>query len=459
MKLNTAHLRYLTSDDWRVLSAVETGSKNHEVVPTTLITQLSSLRTSPSHSISTLAKCGLIAKVKNTVYDGYRLTYGGLDYLALHSLIKRKVVFSISQTPLGVGKESDVYVVATPPGGGLTAVENPALPKLHGEEGAEGTEQAVLKIHRLGRISFRSVKRSRDYLKNNRTPKSSWQQLARLSASREASFMTALYDHGFPVPKLIAHTRHTILMTLHRAPPLRNLQNCPDIPGLWARLMALIVDLGQHGLVHGDFNEFNLLCFEGTTEVVVIDFPQMVSVDHPNAKEMFERDVFGLKRWFGRRWNWIVDEKTLPNWEKDVLRVVRKRVVASVKKGRGSGKKGKVGVKELVTGGDQEGPVRIDALVDATGFSKKQLKELEKYLTAHGGEEKPASQDDDEDDEEQEEDEEEEEDPEDEDGVISNEVVDQATEEDAELENEEVDMLEGVETLDITKSTIEMVPL
>ena len=67
MKLNTHALRYLTNEDWRVLTAVENGSKNHEVVPTPLIIQLSGLRgASGVHKgISTLAKVGLIAKVKN----------------------------------------------------------------------------------------------------------------------------------------------------------------------------------------------------------------------------------------------------------------------------------------------------------------------------------------------------------------------------------------------------------
>lgn len=46
---------------------VEQGSKNHEVVPTPLIQQIASLRSASGvhKCISTLAKAGLIAKVKN----------------------------------------------------------------------------------------------------------------------------------------------------------------------------------------------------------------------------------------------------------------------------------------------------------------------------------------------------------------------------------------------------------
>ncbi|KAK5012757.1 Serine/threonine-protein kinase rio2, partial [Cryomyces antarcticus] len=80
-------MRYLTAEDWRVLTAVEMGSRNHELVPTPLIAQISGLRggTGVHKCISNLAKVGLIAKVKNAKYDGYRLTYGGLDYLALNT--------------------------------------------------------------------------------------------------------------------------------------------------------------------------------------------------------------------------------------------------------------------------------------------------------------------------------------------------------------------------------------
>ncbi len=56
--------------------------------------------------------------------------------------------------------------------------------------------------------------------------------------------------------------------------------------------MELISRLAGKGLIHCDFNEFNLLISaDGNDEVTLIDFPQMVSVSHANAKEYFERDV------------------------------------------------------------------------------------------------------------------------------------------------------------------------
>ena len=54
--------------------------------------------------------------------------------------------------------------------------------------------------------------------------------------------------------------------------------------------MGLIVRLAEHGLIHCDFNEYNLL-MNDEEEVTIIDFPQMVSVSHQNAK-MFVSPLF-----------------------------------------------------------------------------------------------------------------------------------------------------------------------
>jgi RIO kinase 2 len=53
---------------------------------------------------------------------------------------------------------------------------------------------------------------------------------------------------------------------------------------LYATLMEFIVRLAKDGLIHGDFNEFNILIRRKDGEAVIIDFPQMVSTRHPNAE-------------------------------------------------------------------------------------------------------------------------------------------------------------------------------
>ncbi|KAG8527550.1 uncharacterized protein KY384_007702 [Bacidia gigantensis] len=353
MKLNTKYLRYLASEDWRVLTAVEMGSKNHEVVPTSLIIQLSNLRGSSGvhKSISTLAKANLIARTKNAKYDGYRLTYGGLDYLALHTHLKRDAIYSLGPC-IGTGKESDIYVCAPPPSNTSNSQ------KFH------KNNQLVLKIHRLGRISFRTVKNNRDYLRRRQS--ASWMYMSRLAAQREFAIMSILGENGFRVPEAVAWTRHMVVMSLVDGVPLRAVKEVGNPAGLYADLIQIILQLASFGIIHGDFNEFNIILQEEqlasqtkkTPELEVravpwiIDFPQAISIDHANAEFYFNRDVQCIKTYFERRFNFLSSEAG--PFFADARKAAAKQATA----------KGK----------------RLDLEVEASGFSKKKVQELVQYM-------------------------------------------------------------------------------
>lgn len=56
-----------------------------------------------------------------------------------------------------------------------------------------------------------------------------------------------------------------------------------DPAAVYSELMDLIVKLANHGLIHGDFNEFNLI-LDNNDRATLIDFPQMMSTSHANAE-------------------------------------------------------------------------------------------------------------------------------------------------------------------------------
>ncbi|KAG0050788.1 Serine kinase [Gryganskiella cystojenkinii] len=316
MKLDAKVLRYMSAEDFRVLTATEMGSKNHEVVPSSLITQIAQLRHGGSHKIlSELARRNLVAKVQHIKYDGYRLTYGGYDYLALKTFCHRNSVYSVGNQ-IGVGKESDIYIVAN-----------------------EEERQMVLKIQRLGRVSFRTIKSKRDYLKNRKS--ASWMYMSCLAAKKEYAFMKVLHENGFPVPEPIDQSRHCIVMELIDAFPLRQITEIGNPGKLYSTLMNLIVKLASYGLIHGDFNEFNLLIRENG-DAVLIDFPQMVSIDHPNAEYYFNRDVECIRTFFKRRFQY--ESLLYPKFRLDTER-----------------------------------QFDLDVQVAASGFTKKQQQELEQF--------------------------------------------------------------------------------
>eukprot|EP00887_Chlorella_sp_A99_P001718 scaffold8.g1718.t1 len=276
MKLDVNVLRYLSKDDFRVLTAVEMGQKNHEIVPAQLVDSIAGLKHGGTFKcLRNLLRHKLVHH-DSSKYDGYRLTYMGYDFLAIKALVNRGAISGVGRQ-IGVGKESDIFEVTN-------------------EEG----EVMALKLHRLGRTSFRAVKSKRDYMK--RGSHYSWLYLSRLAALKEFAFMRALGDHGLPVPQArasnaIDNSRHAVLMSLVDSYPLVQVKELSSPRRVYTQLMDLLCQLAGLGLVHCDFNEFNLL-INDTEELTLIDFPQMVS-------ELFERDVECIIRFFSKKLGYI----------------------------------------------------------------------------------------------------------------------------------------------------------
>ncbi|KAM3960446.1 uncharacterized protein ACR2FA_000379 [Aphomia sociella] len=278
-KLDVAVLRYLTADDFRVLTAVEMGMKNHELVPGSLVASIANLRHGGVHKLlKELCKHRLLTYERGKHYDGYRLSNSGYDYLALKALTNRKVIASFGNQ-IGVGKESNIYTVAD-----------------------EDRNPLCLKLHRLGRTCFRNIKGKRDYHAHRN--RASWLYLSRISATKEFAYMKALYDRDFPVPKPIDFNRHCVVMELVRGGPLTHVTAVDDPETLYDELMNLIVRLGNCGVIHGDFNEFNIMINEDG-HPIIIDFPQMVSTSHPNAELYFDRDVKCVREFFKKRFGYV----------------------------------------------------------------------------------------------------------------------------------------------------------
>lgn len=294
MKLDVNCMRYLTKDDYRVLTAVEMGMRNHEMVPVQLITSIAKLRHGGSFRIlSTLLRYKLVAHT-NLDYNGYRLSYLGYDILALRSLLSRGVIQSVG-SQIGVGKESDIF-----------------------EAQNENGDEVVIKIHRLGRTSFRAVRKNRDYM--NGKSKASWLFMSRLAALKEYSFMKALFAHGFPTPIPIDQNRHVVVMTKVSGSPMCQVKtgNMYGAESIFKICLSILKRLAEHGLIHCDFNEFNLMLDEHGN-VTLIDFPQMVSTSHANAKELFDRDVNCLIKFFGMKMRYTPPDDILFRLE-DIVR-------------------------------------------------------------------------------------------------------------------------------------------
>ena len=275
-RMDVSALRYLSKDEMRVLMAVEQGMKNHDLVPVELIATIANLKHGGAFkALGVLLRAKLLRHDRKK-YDGYSLNYLGYDYLAFNTLARRGVLKAMGRQ-IGVGKESDVFIA-------LDETEEKTL---------------VVKMHRLGRTSFRKVKEKRDYHQHRKF--ANWLYLSHLAAEKEFAFMKILKEAGFPVPDPVDCNRHCVVMSLVDAYPLTQIRELSKPGKVFAQLMELHIRLAQCGLVHCDFNEFNVM-INDKEELTVIDFPQMVSTSHKNAAYYFNRDVECLRLFFERRY-------------------------------------------------------------------------------------------------------------------------------------------------------------
>ncbi|MEJ2280746.1 MAG: serine/threonine-protein kinase RIO2 [Candidatus Bathyarchaeota archaeon] len=179
---------------------------------------------------------------------------------------------------LGVGKESDVYDALAP-----------------------NEERVAIKFHRLGRTSFKKTKIKRDYTTEyNYTP--NWHHRSRIAARREYMALKRLYLNGVAVPKPIKQTRHVLAMSMIEGAELfryHKLQN-PKIV-LTEILLNVRIAYQRVSMIHGDLSPFNII-IKPDEQILIIDWPQYISKNHPNAMEILERDVQNILSFFERKY-------------------------------------------------------------------------------------------------------------------------------------------------------------
>ncbi len=269
----------LSDEEFRVLRAIERFQAKYEYVPAELVEKAAGLPPSKlAKAIYTLSNLKLIRRRLGNL-SGYTLTYMGLDVLALRNFVARGVIKELGDK-IGVGKEGDVYIALAP-----------------------GDYRVVVKFHRAGRESFRKIRKHRSYALDLRA--TTWLALAKLVGEREFKALVALEREGAKVPEPIAWNRHAVVqryvegVELHM---IRELRYEEAVKVLLDSLETLRIAYTRVGIVHGDLSEYNILVkVEGEVEAFIIDWPQYVYKDEPNAEELLRRDVSYLLRFLKRR--------------------------------------------------------------------------------------------------------------------------------------------------------------
>lgn len=219
---------------------------------------------------------------------GIRVLSSGLDALALRALVKRGILESLGP-PIAIGKESDIYEGLSP-----------------------GGETLALKFFRIGRTSFRGIKRKREYIKHNIHE---WHLVNILSAKKEYRVLKKLHERGCPVPEPLDVAYHVLVMKEYMAIPLYKIKELQDPEKILRKVLRAIKEcVIEGGYVNGDLSEFNVLLDE-QERALIIDWPQAVKVGASSYKARLERDVMNITNYFRRKFG--VDVKV-----KDFLKEV-----------------------------------------------------------------------------------------------------------------------------------------
>jgi len=277
MPVNLGYLfKQLTPRDLKILRIIEKFMKKYEYIPLDVIVSRSkNVDKNVSLTLSKLNSLKLVRRYRGD-YIGYRITSLGYDCLAIEDLVKRNIVYALGPK-LGVGKEADLYLGLSP-----------------------ANEKIVVKFHRVGRTSFKQVKRFRVYAEEAEV---SWLLRSSISAEREFKALIECLKAQVNVPTPLGRSRHAVVMKHINGVLLLKYRN-PSDP---ETMLRTILDSVRRaylivGIVHGDLSEYNVMVELGTERPILIDWPQYVEREHPSAPILLERDVKYIIGFFKRKY-------------------------------------------------------------------------------------------------------------------------------------------------------------
>lgn len=277
----------LERSDIAVLAAIEKLSSRYMYVPVEVLERR--LRIPASRILRSLDKLNQLKLVRRNLGSviGYSLTFHGLNVLAFDSLHRRNIV-AVLGGQIGVGKEGEVYLGLTPAG-----------------------EKVIVKFHREGRTSFQRIRRLRSAAMN--IDRKQWLRIAKLLGEREFKVMVALEREGARVPRPISWNRNAVVqeyipgIELYR---VRTLDKETAETVLRDVLETVEIAYKRVGVVHGDLSEYNVLVGEDGRGYV-IDWPQYVYKDEPEAPALLRRDITYITSFFKRRFGITVDPEEI----------------------------------------------------------------------------------------------------------------------------------------------------
>ena len=131
----------------------------------------------------------------------------------------------------------------------------------------------------------------------------SWLYVNRLAAKREYEALDKISSLKLNTPKPIAFNRHIIIMSYLQGKELAYIQSIKNPAKIFNKIIKQMKLIYQKlNMIHGDLGEFNIV-LDTKGDILIIDWLQWISADHPNSREILERDIRNICDYFKKKYN------------------------------------------------------------------------------------------------------------------------------------------------------------
>jgi RIO kinase 2 len=282
-------VKNLEPEDYKLLRVFASGLEHHETLTRHRLVGYSKLHGDiVDYRLRGLQERNLINKNNR----GFTILNAGLDTFALKILAEKDIISGIGK-PIGVGKESDVYEAVT-----------------------DRQEDRAVKFFRIGRISFRETTKKRSFALKEHDNIHHWLLVNISAAKKEVDMLQRLKNTGISLPLPLYRAMHCIAMNRINGARLVSVKDLEQPSTVLQNILLSIGIAYKNHIIHSDLSEYNVLVGEASGDTWIIDWPQAVATDHPNAQYLIKRDVFNIVRFFNRR---FAVGKNLDDALRDVL--------------------------------------------------------------------------------------------------------------------------------------------
>jgi RIO kinase 2 len=266
-------VKILETEDYMVLKALSLAISHYKFLNIDQLAGRSKMhRDVVDYRIDRLSDLKLISKSTNGAY----LLMSGLDVVALKTFVDKGIVEGLGM-PIGIGKESDVVEAIT-----------------------ENAQIRAIKFFRIGRMSFRQVRKKRSFIIEEQLHH--WLLTNIRAAEKEYTTLRKLHSQGVAIPAPYYRTLHAIAMSRIEGTRLAEAKDIVNPRQTLYDILRGIRVAYQHDIINCDLSEYNIL-IDIDSRPWIIDWPQSVSRRHPNADLLIRRDISNVVNFFNKRFH------------------------------------------------------------------------------------------------------------------------------------------------------------